>query len=277
MGHLAGANSMQLRPDWSVELGRDPGPYSTRNSSKGALLGETQSVFRALASGKSLAELHAECLTGGILRHRAQETRERVWDLLHWRFFAWRPPPWVLADLSASAGHEVTSPEFVGLVLLHYARRDRLTFDFATGKLWSLWKSGGREVLRNDVSDFLAEDASSPSGRWRETTRLKVAGNVLSALRDFGLLSGVQRKLIRQPSVPVNVALHLCRLLREEGLRGRSILEAADWHLFLWDQEDTTRALAQLAQRGNLRFERAGRSVVLEVLPHPLGDARWAL
>lgn len=75
-----------------------------------------------------------------------------------------------------------------------------------------------------------------------------------SALRDFGVLTGVQRKLLRRPAVAPEVALHLCRVFDSEGLRGRALLEARDWRLFLCDLYDTSLVLAQLAQRGEIRF-----------------------
>jgi hypothetical protein len=175
----------------------------------------------------------------------------------------------VLADFADSATADVTDPRFVGLAYVHYARRDRLTFGFVTKKLWSLWKEGARDVHRSDVIDFLREETNGPTTKWRESTRTKLAGNVLSALRDFGILTGVQRKKLQRPVVASEVVLHLCRLLDEEGLRGRSLLEATDWRLFLWDVHDTSLALATLAQRGDIRFERSGRIVVLEVPKHP--------
>jgi hypothetical protein len=248
----------------SAQVGRDRGPYSARNSSKGSLILETHAVFGALANGRSLAEVRAACLAGKLFRQTARETRCRIWKAIYWRFFAWSPPEWVIADLSDSARDSPTSPAFVGRVFGHYARRDRLTFDFVTRKLWPLRSLQKVEVRRLDVLDFLA-DSQDGQNRWRESTRKKVAGNVLTALRDFGLLTGVQRKFLRRPVVPGDVAFHLCRLLYAEGLRGRSVLEAPDWRLFLWDIDDVARALAQLAQWGKLRFERSGRTVVLEV------------
>jgi len=254
-------------------LGRDVGPYSTRNSSKGALLGEAQAVFRKLAHGKTLNDLRVASLEGVLLPRQARETRNRIWDALHWRFFAWNPPGWVLADISEAACGEVTDPTFVGLVYVHYARRDRLTFDFVTEDLWPRWRRKNREVGRADVTDFLAVHADGQWAAWRESTRLKLAGNVLTALRDFGLLSGVQRKVLQRPVVPPEVVLHVCRLLNAGGLRGRGLLEACDWRLFLWDTPDVAQALAGLAQRGEIRFERSGRTVVLEVPPHPMEAA----
>lgn len=253
-----------------LQWGRDLGAVSTRNSSKGALIVEFQAMFRVLTPATSLGEFRERCLRGTILRQRARETRHRIWGALHWRFFAWSPPRWVVAELVDAARNESSLPRFIGLLYVHYARRDRLTFDFVTRKLWELWRSKTVEVRRNDVLDFLAayEDGHPQVRTWRESTRKKLAGNVLSALRDFGLLKGVQRKVIQQPTVPLEVVLHLCRLLNSEGLRGRALLEAPDWRLFLWGPHEAAEALAQLAQTGKLRFERSGKTVILEV-PEP--------
>lgn len=248
-------------------LGRDLGAPSTRNTSKGALVREAQVVFRALGDGSSISEIRQACLQGELLRKSARETRNRVWDAFHWRYFAWDPPAWVLRDLTDAASGEEPPAHFVTLLYLHFARRDRLTFDFVTDKLWVLWKGQRIEVHRNDVLDFLAayEGEHLHVKKWRESTRRKLAGNVLSALRDFGVLHGVRHKTLQRPTVPPEVALHLARLLSGEGLRGRRVLEAIDWRLFLWESHDIAQALSALAQRGALRFERSGSTVVLDV------------
>lgn len=257
------------------QIGRDTEAYSARNSSKGALIAEARVVIRALASGMAREDVQRECLSGRLFRQKARETRRRIWQALNWRFFIWEPPTWVLADLASASLDAASEKHFVGLVYLHTVRRDRLTFDFVTQALWKLWRSDARTVRRADVMDFMAENISLQSAKWRESTRVKVAGNVLSALRDFGLLSGVQRKVLQRPEVDLDVVLHLCRLLQAEGLRGRALLEARDWRLFLWGPEETAHAIARVAQRGDLRFERSGGTVILEVPDHPvIGDER---
>jgi len=262
-----------------VHRGRDLGPVSTRNTSKGALIPEAQTVFRALAAGATLADARAQCLAGQLLRQYAFETRRFIWNALHWRYFVWSPPRWMLADLEEAARGDAANPRFVRLLYIHYVRRDRLTFEFVTERLWRLWKTRKMEVGRDNVLDFLAEheQRSRQIQKWRESTRKKLAGNTLSALRDFGLLVGSQRKTLQRPVVPLEVSLHLCRLLYAEGLRAHALIDAADWRLFLWDQHDTALALGQLAQRGDIRFERSGRTVVLEVPAHPLGPAAGVL
>ncbi len=270
------ARTVTVDPISTGQSGRDCGPWSTRTTSKGALVVEAHALFHTPVLSTPIEELRSACLAGTILRQRARETRNRIWDALHWRFFVWGPPRWVLADLAEAAAGHTPDPRFVGLVYLHYARRDRLTFDFVTDKVWTLWKSHSLEVRRDDVLDFLdTSEAVHPQIKtWRQSTRQKLAGNVLSALRDCGLLEGVQRKRVHQPVLPLEVALHLARLLHEEGLRGRAVIEARDWRLFLWEPSDVAIAFAQLAQRGDLRFERSGRTVVLEIPEHAERNGR---
>lgn len=246
-------------------LGRDLRDYSSRTSSKGALLSETHAVFRALVDGLSLEDVKKACLSGRLFRQTARETRRHIWTAIHWRFFEWDPPQWVIGDYMQSAAGNYREPGFVGLVYLHYARRDRLVFDFVAEVLWFLRSRRSVEVTRSDVLGFLKDAVEVQGIRWREATLTKVAGNVLTKLRDFGLLIGRQRKRIQQPTVVPEVALHLTRLLYAEGLRGRSLIEAPDWRLFLWDVDDVAQSLAGLGRGGQLRFERLGRTVVLEM------------
>jgi hypothetical protein len=173
----------------------------------------------------------------------------------------------VLRDLEMAAG-EASGPSatFVGLVYLHYARRDRLTYDFVSERLFENWREGRRAVRPEEVVRF-AKQRYGPSafGRLRESARRKIAGNVLSALRDFGVLTGTARKKIEQPTLISKAALHLWRLLYDEGLRGRRLSEASDWRLFLLTPEGVTAILAALARQGAIRFEQAGRTEILEL------------
>lgn len=248
-------------------LGRDLGPVSARNTSRGGLIREAHAAFCEMAKGATVAEIRSACLYGGLLRQPAHASREKIWNGLYWRYFMWRPPQWVLADLAEASRGEPTDPHFVGLLYLHYARRDRLAYDFVTESLWTRWNTRQLGVKPNDVLDFLANHPihSEQAARWTDAGRRKLARNMLSSLRDFGLLLGSRRKTLQRPVVAPEVALHLVRLLYGEGVRGRSLLESTDWRLFLWDSEDTAHALGQLAQRGDVRFERSGRTVILEI------------
>src|SRR5262249_23012386 len=138
---------------------RDTGDYSARNSSKGALVAEAGQMFAALRSGLSLPEVREHALVGRVLAQRSRNTRRRIWALLHYRYLASRHH-WVTAALQAAYEIGPQSREFVSMLYLHYALRDRLTYDFVTSVLWEKWCESRLTVSRNDVLDLLDRAAA---------------------------------------------------------------------------------------------------------------------
>lgn len=243
---------------------RDAGPYSARNSSKGALIAEAGTIVDALRSGLSTDQARARAISGDLITQRARSTRERVWDAIHYMYLS--QPTWGLADLQAAYERGPQSREFLSLLYVHYALRDHLTFDFVAQVLWARWNTHQLAVAREDVLDLLdqASEAQPQIQRWAEGTRIKLAGSILTALRDFGVLAGKQKKTIVQPVLPLTTAEHLLRILVAEGIRGADVLRDPAWRLSFYREEDVARTLGQLAQERRIAFERVGSTVVLE-------------
>jgi hypothetical protein len=243
---------------------RDTGPYSARNSSKGALIPEAGKVIEGLRSGLSLDELRARAMGGDLFPQRARATRKRIWVLLHYRYLS--QPDWVLSTLQSACSKGIHSEEFISSLYLHYALRDRLTYDFVTEILWDRWANHQLSVSREDIL-FLLDRVSETQPqiqRWTETTHLRLAGSILAALRDFGVLEGRQKKILVRPTLPLPTAEHLLRILTAEGLRGSEVLRDSSWRLFLREENDVAHILSQLAQERRIHFERVGSTVVLD-------------
>jgi hypothetical protein len=104
---------------------------------------------------------------------------------------------------------------------------------------------GDWEVTRSDVQHFLdnSESAHPEIMGWSHETREKLAGNLLSIIRDYGLLSGEAKKKMVMPAVPISVARHLERLLLEEGVSSADVPKHPDWHTWLWDAPRVTNTL----------------------------------
>lgn len=258
---------MKVRDDKIGELSiRDSGPYSARNSSKGALLGEAASVLGALASGIPKAELRSQALSGKLLPQRSFSNRERIFDTLSHRYLSYATP-WMLDGFKAATALGPRSAEYVSLLYLHYALRDHLTFDFVTDILWKQKIDGKLPVQREALLALLesASGAQPQIARWSESSRRKLAGSILTALRDFGLLQGTQHKRLSSPPLPLLTAEHLLRLLYVEGKRGREVLQDSAWRLFMLTEADVVHVLSRLAQERRIGFERAGSTVVLLV------------
>jgi hypothetical protein len=243
---------------------RDTGPFSARNSSKGALIDEANRVFAALARGQSVETVRDQVLGGALLTQRSRENRERIWSSIQQRYLI-HTAPWLTSKLAKLCESGPHNSEFVSLLYLLYALRDSLTFDFVTSVL-SVKGQSRPVVSRNDVLDFLNQAAGRQPQieRWTESTRIKLAGSILTALRDFGVLEGQQKKFLVRPVLPLSTAEALLRVLIAEGCRGRQVLQDSAWRLFLLTEPEVALSLAKLAQQGTIRFEKAGTTVVLE-------------
>jgi len=163
----------------------------------------------------------------------------------------------------------------VNAYYLLYALRDRLTFNFVTDFLWPKGYQSRPVVSRDDVLELLNQAAADEDQieRWMESTRTKLARSILTALRDFGLLEGKQKKVLVRPPMPLVTAEALLRILVVEGCRGREIIQSSTWRLFLLTESDVASTLAKLSQEGRIRFEKAGATVVLETPVEWEGDS----
>lgn len=255
----------------SLSLIRDRSPVSSRGSSKGGLLSEACSVFQAIHQGLPVEEVRSSLLEGKLFRKSAYETRRKIWDSLKHRYLSVLPE-WSLWSLAEASTYGQNSIEFRSLAYLYYVLRDHLVLKLLSSEIWPRWQQRLTLIDRADVLVFLSElqDDHSQILKWRESTRKKVASNMLSSLRDFGLLQGVQKKHIQQPAISSEAAFHLLCILMSEGRRGMSILEAPEWHIFLWSEVEVAMALGELSQKRWIRFEKAGRTVILELIRMPM-------
>ncbi len=224
-------NDVDMLTHW-----RTTGCYLAQTASKAGLLAETRLFLLTYAQ---LHDLRAtrEALVNGGLPQRARATRVTIVTVIQRRLTRWSPPPWVYADLTRFAA-EPDQPSLAAALLLHVVRQDALLYDFVQHVVLPRWEHGDQRLVRADVQRFL--DLALPThpeiDTWRQTTRTKVAGNVLSIFRDYGLMRGRAVKQIVEPLVPPNVVAHLIRLLRAEGVAEPDIAAHPDWQIWLWNQ-----------------------------------------
>jgi len=249
---------------------RDKSPVSSRNTTKSALLKEVFSVFEAVEGGLPLNEVRKAIVNGKIFQKTSFETRRKIGDLIFHRYLG-TSQEWIGHALAKATLKGSQSPEFQSLAYLYFCLRDRLVFDFVTGPLWEKWLEKSSNLTKSDFLAFLEKQAEvwPQINRWRESTRDRLAFSDLASLRDFGLLKGVQKKSILRPTIAPETVYHLLCILMAEGLEGRLILEAKDWHLFLWNELEVVEALGDLAQRGWINFEKTGRIVILGLIRQP--------
>lgn len=244
---------------------RDIQSHASRGTAKGGLVQESFSVFRAILHGLAASEVRPAILQGRLLQKTSIETRRSIWMALRHRYFSIDPV--VAKALVEAAKFGADSVEFRSLLYLYYALRDRVVFDFVTGPLWNRWTSGSTAIGSPAFLEFLDLLSISHDSvrQWRESTKIRLGRNIYAALRDFGVLTGLQKKTIQQPAVALETLFHLLAVLSTEGARGSGILSAPDWRLFLLSETQVAAHLAEMARLGWIRFERSGRVVILEI------------
>jgi hypothetical protein len=249
---------------------RDRSPFSSRNTSKGALIEEIFGIFGAVRKRLPLEDVRKATLEGAILRKSSFETRRKIMDAVSYRYF-WPNCEWSVRALAEATESGLRSPAFVSLAYLYYALRDRLTHDFIVGPVWERWTRRSTSLGPAELVAYTGELAAREPHmkKWRESTRIRLARQILAALRDFGLLQGIYSKQIRKPAISPETTFHLLCILLAEGLEGRSVVEALDWRLFLWSESEVAHALGELSQKRWIRFEKSGRTVMLELVRQP--------
>ena len=222
---------------------RTSGSYLPTLASKTSLIEETRLFLLTYARLLDI-EATRQTLVNGGLPQRSRATRATIVKIVQIRLTRWHPPAWVLDELITFAqdGHQA---ELQVALLLHIARQDNLLYDFIQQVVVPRWFAGERELIRADVQRFLdsVQPAHPEVGWWSHSTREKISGNVLSTLRDFGLLQGKASKQIVEPIVPPPLVQHLVRLLRAEGIPPEQVTYHADWQLWLWDATRAQKAI----------------------------------
>ncbi|SRR6266567_3598623 len=214
---------------------RASGSYLPRLASKTSLIEETRRFLLAYARFGDI-EASRQALITEELPQRSRATRVTIVENIQIRLTRWHPSAWVLEDLIAFA-QDGQQADLLPALLLHSARQDVLLYDTIQQVVVPHWLAGERELIRADIQRFLdrAQAEHPEVAGWSHSTREKLAGNVLSTLRDFGLLSGKASKQIVEPIVPPRVIAHLVHLLLAESIPPEQIAHHPDWQLWLWN------------------------------------------
>ncbi len=216
---------------------RANGPYQPVNASKAGLLDETRQFLLTYARLGSLSAVRQSLIADG-LPQRSRATRETIVEIIQRRLVRWQPPAWVWDDLVRFA-HDDDRSSLQASLLLHVTRQDSLLYDVVQEVIVPRWYGAEHTVTRADVQRFLdAAQGDHPEiDGWSHATREKLAGNLLTILRDYGLLRGTARKQIVEPAASPAVVEHLVRLLQAEGIPSAAMADHPDWQLWLWDAD----------------------------------------
>ena len=246
----------------------DPGSnYSSRNSSKGALLAEANILFSYLTRNNSLTSARHAVIQDNIFAKKTYQTKKNCWAMLHSRYFPNKKDVWRIHPIISL--FQTQAPETMKRWVLyyHFVTSDLFSYEATVELVYDLYCRGITNIAPRDVHEFLdLKAASHPEvNAWSPQTRRSLVNHYLSAIRDFGILEGKVRKRIHRPTIEENLFLYIVTYLRDCGKNPKAILASNDFRLFLLSQGDVEARLIEVYRRGRIRYQNSGRIVSLEL------------
>ena len=243
-----------------------PRLYSAGLSGKAGLLDETLTVLQLVAQGQGPEELRSSVLESDVLGKATHENRRSIWDKLHQRYLADWPNAVRLAKIVAASSDRNSASL---LIYYEFCRSEPILYDAVTGPVFTRFTTGFSGVEVGDLQTWLdqSEGEHTKVQRWSPQTRKKVLSNILTVLRDFGLMTGTARKSFQRIYLPLPVFGYvLYRLHDTPQLPGpRGIIAAPDWRLFFQDEDDIIALLDEATASGYCTFKRQGEVMALEL------------
>lgn len=250
--------------------------YTTRLLKGGAALDDTRRVIEEwdldLDADSNLARLSEQNPLGKTSRSRLDDL---LYSVIQPRLV--EPGPHVIGALKdLLTDHRA----FREACYYESARADELIADFAEGPLWSLWHQGRLAVTIADAADWLqglSDESRAPA--WAESVRVRLAQNLLSTLRQFGILTGAPRCRRREfapPSMTPRGFAYVAWREHEQGASSRALTDGSVWTRWLLDSASVEALFNQSARLGVLQMSRAGSAVRVDWRVGGLAEATRA-
>jgi hypothetical protein len=234
--------------------------YTQALAKGGALLAETRILLEAWQPGEPAAAFTDRVLKTDVL---GRLTATRTADIL--RVFSNR----FLSPTDAPARHlhtlvssETPGQMYKDLVFHYTAQHDDLLRDFTVDRYWPAVREGRVTISNPDVRNLILEaeqDGRIPSP-WSAEIKRDMAGRVLIALTDFGLLRqlrpGLREVLPYRPDD--RTVVYLAYRLHEFGATDSSLADQRPWALFGLEARDVWHRLEHVSDGDWFVIQRAG-------------------
>ena len=232
--------------------------YSSALSAKAALLDETLAVLREVDGGRSVSDVQAMVMDRDLLGKTTVGTRESIWESIHARYLTDEHNPELVARMVVHAPDRQTER----LVLFYeFSRSSPILRDTTIHYIYSRYAEGYGRIDKTDIQahfDSIATEHPELEA-WSPQTRDKVASNLLTILRDFGLLEGLQQKEFTRVYVPLPAFVYVLYRLADDGLRtAQEVLACEDWRLFFLEMDDLLVMLDEATAANHCTFKHQG-------------------
>ena len=240
--------------------------YVSRLATRASLYADLQALLAAVREPVSRAEYRRHVIEENALLRRTVAAREKSWKELAARYGVDGASPMFRAYLeeyrraSSERDRDLTSYAL-------FALRDRLVCDLGTDWLYEYLRAAPAELRSVDVLAFLSsrEEAHPEIRGWSASSRENIASHYLSALKEFGLARGAQRKVSVRPSPGPAPVRFLLRALLSAGASQQAAVQSPLFRLLGLSLDEAVSLLFRLNADGALRCRIQGDVVELEL------------
>jgi len=239
---------------------------STRYSSKiikaTALLDDTKTLFEFWDENASIEENFSRVREQNIFGKSSRSRIEDELTIFRQRYFF---DPEVASALVHLVKNNVTSEILHPILFYFSAKADNLLYD-SIGILENYTMWGQRDISTDEIQQEIHKfiDEGKTTTQWSESTIVRVARNLLTTLRDFGILEGEAKKKIAPFYLPHQAFAFIALYLYNEGNPGIKLVDHPDWTLFSLNSGLVERFFLECHQEGLLNYHGAGSVIRID-------------
>jgi hypothetical protein len=239
--------------------------YSSKILKSGAMLSETKILLAGWDDSASIQDNFYRFRQSNIL---GKASRSRVEDILQVFRQRYLNEAQVTKALIGMKKAKYSADSLDQILYFHTARSDPLIHDFVIEVLWPRYQNGRQDILVKDAEKWIRQKISEgvTTSPWSENTIVKSARGLMSTLRDFGILQGLNNKSLIPDYLPVDAFSYIAFYLSELQPSGKRLLESKEWQLFFLRTEAVEHLFMEAHQQHLLDYHAAG-SVVRIVFP----------
>jgi len=246
--------------------------YSSGLSGKAGLVEETLLSLQLIAEGYSADDLKTAIINNDILGKSTHGTRKAVYEKVYQRYLSNLATGEQLAKVVTSASNSIEKKQYIYYEL---CKSEPILYDAIIGPVWDRFENGYSSIEISNLQVWLdgRSNIHPEILEWSPQTRKKLLSNIITVLRDFGLMSGKTRKVFEPVYLPLNVFGYVLYRLNETLtiIGPQSIIKHPDWRLFLQDEDDVLALLDDASAAGFCTFKRQGSVMMLNLLWPDLG------
>lgn len=237
--------------------------YTSKIIKAGALVADTKTLLAnwdsSLAVPENLDKFRRENIFGKASRSRVED----ILAIFRQRYLMEEQVTKALVNL---VNHRFPTEAFNCILYFHATQSDRLLHDVVTDLLTNFYSLGRQDISVNDVKSWINKQIAQgkTQSTWSDSTITGCAREILSTLRDFGILKGAVKKYLAPIYLPVQAFAYIALYLKQHQPSGEKLINASEWQLFFLSTKAVERFFMEAHQYRLLEYHAAGSIIRID-------------